>query len=417
MSKIFISIASYRDPQLIPTIEDAINNASKPENLIFGIGWQHSPEDEWDNLDKYKNDERFRIKDVHYLDSKGACWMRHEIQKLYKNEAYYMQLDSHHRFVKDWDKQCIKMIKDLQKDGHKKPLLTAYISSFNPDNDPAERQHEPWWMTFDRFIPEGAVFFLPATIPGWQEMTKPIPSRFLSAHFIFTLGSWAKEVPYDPEYYFHGEEISLAARSYTWGYDLFHPHKVVAFHEYTRRGRTKQWDDDKEWHLRNQAAHKKNRILFGMDGEDSNSIDFGVYGFGKERTLDQYERYSGLKFSTRGIQQYTLNHNFAPNPVIENLEEYNNSFSSVFKHCIDVWYNQVPEKDYDFWCVAFENEKGETIYRRDSDKNEIENYFRDPDGYCKVWRTFNYVGKPTKWVVWPHSVSKGWCEKLEGTIA
>lgn len=416
MNKIFISIASYRDPQLIPTIEDAIANAKHPENLIFSIAWQHSPEDQWDNLDKYKEDKRFRIVDINYLDSKGACWARHEIQKNYKGEKYYLQLDSHHRFVKDWDMQCIDMIKTLQNDGYKKPLLTAYISSFNPDNDPNERANEPWWMTFDRFIPEGAVFFLPATIPGWQEMTKPIPSRFLSAHFIFTLGSWCQEVPYDPEYYFHGEEISLAARSYTWGYDLFHPHKVIAYHEYTRRGRTKQWDDDKQWGDRNRHAHKRNRILFGMDGEDPNSVDFGVYGFGEERTLDQYERYCGLKFSTRGIQQYTLNHKFAPNPHIEDEDEYRKSFASIFRHCIDVWYSQVPEKDYDFWCVAFENEQGETIYRKDSEKYEIENYFRDPDGYCKVWRTFHYAGKPHKWVVWPHSESKGWCERLEGLI-
>ena len=48
-------------------------------------------------------------------------------------------------------------------------------------------------------------------------------------------GQWCIEVPYDPDYYFHGEEISLAVRSYTWGYDLFHPHKIIAWHEYTRK--------------------------------------------------------------------------------------------------------------------------------------------------------------------------------------
>jgi hypothetical protein len=78
------------------------------------------------------------------------------------------------------------MIKHLQKKGHKKPLLTSYISSFDPDNDPKGRVLEPWWMTFDRFIPEGAIFFLPSGIPDWQNRTEPIPSRFYSAHFCFT---------------------------------------------------------------------------------------------------------------------------------------------------------------------------------------------------------------------------------------
>ena len=56
MSKIFISIASYRDPELLPTIKDCIANAKYPENLIFAIAWQHSLEDEWDTLDEFKDD-------------------------------------------------------------------------------------------------------------------------------------------------------------------------------------------------------------------------------------------------------------------------------------------------------------------------------------------------------------------------
>lgn len=418
MAKIFISIASYRDPELLPTIKDCLANAKNPQELVFSIAWQHSPDDAWDTLDEYKDDSRFKIIDIPYNESKGACWARNAIQQNYNGEDYYFQLDSHHRFVKDWDEECIKMIKQLQEAGHEKPLLTAYIPSYNPENDPVERMQEPWWMTFDRFIPEGAVFFLPATIPGWKDITQPIPSRFLSAHFIFTIGKWCQEVPYDPELYFHGEEISLAVRSYTWGYDLFHPHKVIAWHEYTRKGRTKQWDDDKEWVEKNNNAHKRNRILFGMEPgcTPCQRNQLGIYNFGKIRSLEDYEKYSGLRFSTRGVQQYTLDNKFAPNPAIEDPTEYEASFAQIFKHCIDVNYNQVPETDYDFWCVAFENEQGETINRQDADVNEINRMKNDPDKYCKVWRTFQYAGKPTKWVVWPHSISKGWCDKIEGTL-
>jgi glycosyltransferase involved in cell wall biosynthesis len=418
MAKIFISIASYRDPELVPTIKDCLANAKNPKNLIFSIAWQHSADDVWDNLDEFKDDPRFKIIDINYADSKGACWARNAIQQNYSNEDYYFQLDSHHRFIKNWDVECIKMIKQLKKAGHEKPLLTSYISSYNPENDPAERVQEPWWLTFDRFIPEGAIFFLPATIPGWQEMTKPIPSRFLSAHFIFTIGKWCQEVPYDPELYFHGEEISLAVRSYTWGYDLFHPHKVIAWHEYTRKGRTKQWDDDKEWVEKNNHAHRRNRILFGIEPGCTGCMrnQLGTYNFGTIRTLEQYENYSGIKFKTRGIQQYTLDNKFAPNPIYDSLEEYEASFAQVFKHCIDVGYQQVPETDYDFWCVAFENEQGETIFREDAQLDEITRMKNDPDGYCKVWRTFKYAGVPTKWIVWPHSISKGWCNKIEGIL-
>jgi len=412
---IFVQIASYRDPELENTVRDMISNADRPEKLRFGIARQYKEEDGFDKLEEFRNDNRFRILDIPHEESNGACWARHLIQQLYKNETYTLQIDSHMRFEKGWDTTLIDMIDQLQEDGHEKPLLTGYVSSFDPDNDPAGRARDPWRMAFDRFIPEGAVFFLPETIPGWSELTKPVPARFYSAHFCFTLGQFSKEVQHDPEYYFHGEEISIAARAYTHGYDLFHPHKVVVYHEYTRKGRTKQWDDDKKWVEKNNHSHKRNRQLFGMDGEEM--VDLGQFGFGPVRTLRDYEKYSGLLFSKRAVQKYTLDKEYPPNPNnYETEEDWLNSFTKQFKHCIDIGYDRVPEKDYDFWVVAFHDHKDETIYRKDADKHEIQGFFRDPDGYCKVWRTFNAEEKPAYWVVWPHSESKGWGERMTGNL-
>jgi glycosyltransferase involved in cell wall biosynthesis len=414
--KIFVQIAAYRDPQLEPTIKNMLENAKRPKNLRVGICRQYNPDDQFDLLEEYRKDKRFRILDVLYSDSKGVCWARNQVQQLYEGEEYTLQIDSHMRFEKDWDDTLIKMVKQLQKKGFEKPLLTGYVSSFDPDNDPAGRVQEPWRMAFDRFIPEGAVFFLPESIPGWQQMKEPVTARFYSAHFAFTLGQFSTEVQHDPEFYFHGEEISIAVRAYTHGYDLFHPHKVVIWHEYTRKGRTKQWDDDKDWVNKNNLSHQKNRQLFGMDGEEV-TMDFSKYGFGTERTLRDYEIYSGLLFSKRAVQQYTLDKNYPPNPYIfETEEELMASYASIFKHCIDVGFTQVPEKDYEFWVVAFHDENDETIFRKDADLNEINMMMNDPDGYCKVWRDFQTVHKPKYWVVWPYSTSKGWCERITGNL-
>ncbi len=153
-----------------------------------------------------------------------------------------------------------------------------------------------------------------------------------------------------------------------------------------------------------------------MDGEDV-TMDFSFYGFGTERTLKDYEIYSGLKFSNRAVQQYTLDKNYAPNPqIFETEEEWLASYASIFKHCIDIGFSQVPEKDYEFWVVAFHDEKDETLFRKDADINEINNMLRDPDGYCKVWRDFQTTHKPKYWVVWPFSKSKGWCERITGNL-
>lgn len=409
-NKIFVQIAAYRDPELLPTIRDCIKNAKRPKNLKFCIAWQHSEEDTWDTLDEFKDDPRFIILDIPHLQTRGTCWARHEIQKRWSGEQYTLQLDSHHRFAKDWDVELIKMVTDLQTAGHKKPLLTAYVSSYSPAKDPEERAPDPWFLTFDRFTPQGAVFFIPSVVPVWTHRTLPYPSRFYSAHFAFTLGEFCTEVPHDPNYLFHGEEISIAARAYTWGYDLFAPHKPLVWHEYSRSHRPrKSWDDIQEWGKWDVDSLARNRRLLNIDNEHDPSEDFGQFGFGTVRTLQDYENYAGVQFSTRSVQQYTLDHREPPNPV-------NEPFLRIFKHCIDISFELAPHDDYNIWAVAFEDKDGNEIARMDAGEEEISNMRKNPFQYYALWREFHASTKPTKWIVWPHSKSNGWGNRLEGEI-
>jgi hypothetical protein len=105
--QIFISSASYRDPELLPTVLDCLAKAQHPDRIVFGICWQHG-DDELLPEPITKNPQ-FKILDVAWKDSKGACWARSQIQKLlYAGEDFYFQLDSHHRFVQDWDSKLIE---------------------------------------------------------------------------------------------------------------------------------------------------------------------------------------------------------------------------------------------------------------------------------------------------------------------
>ena len=167
MSKIFVSIASYRDPELLPTLRDLINNCQEPENLHICVGWQHSEEDTWDNLDEFVRDNRFTILDIDHKTSLGVCWVRNKIQNYYNGEDYYFQLDSHHRFTKNWDRTLKDYVSYLQVKGHKKPILSAYIPGYFPDNDPAGRVQEVWGLNIMRFLPEGAVFLQPFHVANW----------------------------------------------------------------------------------------------------------------------------------------------------------------------------------------------------------------------------------------------------------
>lgn len=415
---IFIQIAAYRDPELIPTIHDCIRNADNPDDLYFGICRQYHEEDRFDDLTYFKNNPNFRIVDIPHLESQGACWARNLIQQLYKGEDYTLQLDSHHRFAKGWDTTLINMVKQLQDKGHEKPLLTTYAPSYDPEDDPGKRDHAAWKMDFDKFIPEGAVFFLPAAIPGWKKLKEPIPGRFYSAHCAFTIGKFAEEVQHDPEYYFHGEEISIAVRAYTHGYDLFHPHRPVIWHEYTRKNRTKHWDDhdtkktvEKPWHIRNKECHLRNRKLFEMDGEKCD-IDFGKYGFGTVRTLRDYEKYAGLNFGKRAVQQHTMDRKNPPNPIIWETENgWEESFCTKANIRIDIPTQTIPEiESSKFWFVGVHDKNDREIYRKDLEKKEIAKFIKS--GKVNIDLNFMATDVPDTWTIWPFHEEKQWAKKI-----
>ena len=42
---IFVKIASYRDPELKPTLADLLDKADNPDRLKVCVAWQHTSED------------------------------------------------------------------------------------------------------------------------------------------------------------------------------------------------------------------------------------------------------------------------------------------------------------------------------------------------------------------------------------
>ncbi|MDB4908544.1 MAG: hypothetical protein JWO05_3328 [Gemmatimonadetes bacterium] len=421
---IFVQVAAYRDPDLGPTLRDAVARATDPSRLRFCIAWQHGDDESYESVfGDLAARVRLDVLDIPYEESRGACWARHRIQQRYEGEAYTLQIDSHHRFVDGWDDLCIGMITALQDAGIPKPLLTTYLPSFDPLTDPEGRTMRALELSLDRFIPEGAVFVRGAPMRDWETRSHPSRGRFYSAHFAFTIGQFAREVQHDPSYYFHGEEINITVRAFTHGYDLFHPHRLVAWHEYTRRGRTKHWDDHRQWSGLNLSSHEHNRRLFGMDEFESqpalvSEAQASPFGFGTVRTLEDYERYAGICFQRRGVTTSALE-NREPSPD-DNQDVSYEVFAAGciprFKHCIDLDRRWVPLTDYDFWCVAFHDAAGRSLHRQDIDEAEIAALQGDADGKFQLWRSFDTEILPASWSVWPHSRSAGWCAPIVGHL-
>lgn len=294
MESIFISIASYRDNELDRTIRDCMVKAAHPERLVFGIHWQH------DNHEFFEQvyDPRCRVIETDYRKSRGACWARHEAQKLYAGEDFVLQIDSHMRFVPHWDTICVDGLRQLQQRGNRRVVISNLMPSYDPDDD-ANLPRVYFTYRLGRFNQDGALALKASVVEG------PPPARFspgfsISAAFIFGIGDLYREVLIDPDLYFEGEEISYAVRAYTHGYDLYHCHQPIVYHYYTRKRDRKHWDDHGDWGGRSATAKARMRSLLMGTKEVA---DLGRYGLGSARSLEDYERYAGVDFKARTVME------------------------------------------------------------------------------------------------------------------
>jgi hypothetical protein len=410
-STILIHLPAYREPELIPTIKSALENAKYPERIHFGICRQYHPEDEFDNLDEYRNDSRFKIKDVLYTEAQGLPWARAIInEELLTDEDYICQLDSHHRFAKDWDETLIKMHKGLEKKGYK-PILAAYLPYYDPFNDPSGRTMEPWQQQFVCFYPHGTIFIRPGLLKWWEKFRDPPMSRFLSGHFCFARSEWAKEIKHDPDIYFSGEEINLTVRSFTHGYDMFHPHELVIWHATMREERSGmlKWDDDAkrgvDWWNKQEKARAKIRQLFKVE---DNGYDLTGYDLGNVRSIEDYELYAGVNFKTKSVQKYTLDNEYPPNPL-------ESTWSKSFYHLVNINRSELPLDDYSSILIAFDDEDGIAIHNNTIEGNQLQSFINGAPIHYEEY--FPYFDKePKRMVAWAYSKERGWAERIEHKI-
>ncbi|ROW53645.1 glycosyltransferase, partial [Cronobacter malonaticus] len=132
---------------------------------------------------------------------------------------------------------------------------------------------------------------------------------YLAGGFIFADGSFVKEVPNDPHIFFAGEEIAMAARAWTNGYDIYFPHKILLWHFYGRRQHPKVWADHSNqakatgsvalaWWERDQVAKQRVRTLLGLEQPP---CEMGKYGLGSLSDFHSFEQAIGVNFGKRAV--------------------------------------------------------------------------------------------------------------------
>jgi hypothetical protein len=430
--QIFISIASYRDQQLVPTIEDLLAKADEPGLLHFGICWQRDPEDP--QL-PFRGDPRFQVLDVDWRDSRGACWARAEIMKLWSGEQWFLQVDSHCRFVQGWDTKLIRMMGQTESP---KPILSTYANAFEP-REPGSDAREflvgpPHLIAIETFNDLGLPILKPVPIPDLASRNRPMAARFLAAGFLFAPGSFVEEVPYDPELYFFGEEISMTMRAFTAGYDLFHPIEDVVWHDYVRAYATRHWNDherptpeavtktlppgkESDWSDLDRISRQKvHQLLCGAPSEitdTSNPAD--PFGLGTIRTRQQYEQYAGVSFQLRKLQDYTRLALEPPNPPAD-ADWPSRIYTWMIRITVKVqMLAPVALENLTFLVVTIQDEERREIRRHDFQRKEMA--IDDTESEIVLVCEIQSGIIPAFWTMQPFSRTRGWGSKIHHALS
>jgi len=291
---IFISIASYRDPDLVNTVTSAYYNAKYRDRLFFSIVSQ-ADESEHPDL-SFIPESQIRYVKYHFSESRGACWAR-EIVSRDIHTDYFLQIDSHSRFIDDWDKVVTENYVACKDYWQSEIAFTMHPEGFRRDHETGIEE----FYDFEKVPMRGAM--------GWKdEDTMPQPfwyecdyfkygyeAYFLCANSLFCESKIIKEIPYDKELYFIGEEPTLALRFYTRGVKLINPSFHYMWHAYNENydsdKRVLHWQDHSEWGDMNKDSYfRAAKILSG-------DTSLGVYGIGSYELYEKFQKESEISLS------------------------------------------------------------------------------------------------------------------------
>jgi len=305
---IFISIASYQDPLLVSTIFGAYNNAKNKDELIFSICDQS---DDPINIDDLDFADQVRYEHVNPVFSKGPCWARHRAQTFYQEEDYFLQIDSHTQFLPNWDELFKEALLKIEAagltDGYfAKPIITSYPRSFKVldferglfELNTGDKNTQVITYRKDSLFSRGS-FSRQIGIP--TKHTEITHAYLMAAGCIFTRGKFVKDIPYDPNYYFYGEELSMALRAFTHGFSFFHIPDVPLFHLYTDVSnipRKLHWDPEDDANRAIKWHELEQKSLDRLDDLFAGKIE-GSMGLGSQRSLKDYAVISGVDLKNK----------------------------------------------------------------------------------------------------------------------
>lgn len=321
---ILLEVSSFMDGKRCGrTLGWALEKATAPQRLQFRVLEAHGDTDD-DCISVFKNDYlpglcqpggNLRLRDPsastdeeckqkilersHAWVMKGEAGqgpahqrgVASELLEYSDEDSMCLSTDSHMGFQDSWD---AKLLDDWTNTRNEFAVLSVYPVNIGT---PYETMVDLCGYSLEDGVPRG-------TTGGNRDPARfPYLTMNWAAGFSFARCHMERNVPVDRHlrWVFTGEEVDRAVRLFTNGYDMYLPTGAAVTHEYAH-AKQMFWNfEDKNSEKERQDSHRRMVTLLKLDGDglDEKDSDFGKFGLGTQRSLEDYVRWSKIDLGSK----------------------------------------------------------------------------------------------------------------------
>lgn len=311
--KIFIAISSWRDPFILNTIKSAVSNADRPELLSFGCVFQGYDYDKWMIEGIHELHSNISIK---YLDANSCslylCELRGKIsEELFKDEDFYLQIDSHGQFTKSWD-TLLKQEFYLANKKFGKSIITGNSFGFR---DWDAENNKVIHNNSDTVVPDEEIFQKIGTFTVGKRILKKPNTQMLEsmmhAGFRFSDSEYIKKVKQPSNILFDYEQPIMSLKTYTAGYNMVSSAHMFMFvfdwptattymgepisNFRHRREKDPLWEKPRE-----EIRKKQREVFYNIITNPIKDTEFSLYS---DRSIDEYMDFAGFDIFTLRVSR------------------------------------------------------------------------------------------------------------------
>lgn len=317
MEKIFIYIASCKEPHLVQTIKSALANATNPERLYFAIFNTVLHDEDYISDPEIVGSppEKIFVVEARSPEALGIGMSRMIASLLQNVEAdYALQLDAHMILDKGWDVKLIENLTLVEKET-KKAVITCLpvpwsahpkdssmcllygkykVNPYNFDSTSKELTKKLGFELIN-YIP-GVVNFennswmpevLTARDKTWSDSSDYIEVNGVHASNMFFRFSSIRDVLHDPQNKFEGDQLNYSLRLLSRGYKLYAFKKPIFMAKDKFDFEGELFEKKYDWRHTNQRnlIHFDENFQKNVQDRIFNGKEYGYWGAPDEKEL------------------------------------------------------------------------------------------------------------------------------------